>query len=59
MAGWGKNEFIKCRKIDDQLFVCGDETTEASEDLPPMAPRVGIVANMQANTVIDILMNKL
>jgi sulfur carrier protein ThiS adenylyltransferase len=59
MAGWGKIEFIKCRKIDDQLFVCGDETTEASEDLPPMAPRVGIVANMQANTVIDILMNKL
>jgi len=59
MAGWGKNEFVKCRKIDDQLFVCGDETTEASEDLPPMAPRVGIVANMQANTVIDILMNKL
>ena len=58
MAGWGKNEFVKCRKIDDQLFVCGDETTEASEDLPPMAPRVGIVANMQANTVIDILMKK-
>lgn len=58
MAGWGKNEYIKCRKIDDQMFVCGDETTEASEDLPPMAPRVGIVANMQANTVIDILMKK-
>lgn len=58
MAGWGKNEYIKCRKIDDQLFVCGDETTEVSEDLPPMAPRVGIVANMQANTVIDILMKK-
>jgi sulfur carrier protein ThiS adenylyltransferase len=58
MAGWGKNEYIKYRKIDDRLFVCGDETTEASEDLPPMAPRVGIVANMQANTVIDILMKK-
>jgi sulfur carrier protein ThiS adenylyltransferase len=58
MAGWGKNEYIKCRKIDDQLFVCGDETTEVSEDLPPMAPRVGIVANMQANLVIEILMKK-
>lgn len=58
MAGWGNNEIIKYRKIDDFLFVCGDESTEASADLPPMAPRVGIVANMQANVVVEILMNK-
>jgi len=58
MAGWGNNESIKCRKIDDYLFVCGDETTEASDESPPMAPRVGIVANMQANAVIEILMKK-
>jgi sulfur carrier protein ThiS adenylyltransferase len=56
MAGWGKNEIIRYRKIDDHLFVCGDESTEVSEDLPPMAPRVGMVANMQANVVIEILM---
>jgi sulfur carrier protein ThiS adenylyltransferase len=58
MAGWGNNESLKCRKIDDCLFVCGDETTEASEEIPPMAPRVGIVANMQANIVIEILLKK-
>jgi len=58
MAGWGNNESIKCRKIDDYLFVCGDESTEASDEIPPMAPRVGIVANMQANVVIEILMKK-
>jgi sulfur carrier protein ThiS adenylyltransferase len=58
MAGWGKTEILKYRKMDDNLFVCGDEITEVSEDLPPMAPRVGIVANMQANTVIDILMKR-
>ena len=58
MAGWGNNESLKCRKIDDWLFVCGDETTEASEDTPLMAPRVGIVANMQANIVIEILLKK-
>jgi sulfur carrier protein ThiS adenylyltransferase len=57
MAGWGKNEEIRCRKIDDTLFVCGDESSEVSENMPPMAPRVGIVANMQANVVIEILMN--
>jgi len=58
MAGWGNNESIKCRKIDDSLFVCGDESTEVSDEIPPMAPRVGIVANMQANVVIEILMEK-
>ena len=56
MAGWGKSETIKCRKIDDTLYLCGDESSEISELLPPMAPRVGIVANMQANVVIEILM---
>ncbi len=58
MAGWGNNDSIKCRKIDDYLFVCGDESTEVSEEIPPMAPRVGIVAHMQANVVIEILMEE-
>jgi sulfur carrier protein ThiS adenylyltransferase len=56
MAGWGKNEILKLRKVDETLYVCGDESSEASDDLPPLAPRVGIVASMQANTVIEILM---
>ena len=56
MAGWGKSENIKFRKVDEYLYVCGDETTEVSENFPSLAPRVGMVANMQANTVIDILM---
>jgi len=58
MAGWGNNELIKYRKIDDFLYICGDETTEVSEEMPPMAPRVGIVSHMQANVVIDLLMKK-
>jgi len=56
MAGWGKSDEIKCRKIDDTLYVCGDESSEVSDNLPPMAPRVSIVANMQANLAIEILM---
>ena len=59
LAGWGNNETIKFRKIDNLLYACGDESSEASADLPPLAPRVGIVANMQANAVLEILMNKL
>ena len=58
LAGWGNNESIKCRKIDDTLYVCGDETTGTNPENPALAPRVGIVANMQANIVIEILMNK-
>jgi sulfur carrier protein ThiS adenylyltransferase len=58
LAGWGNSEAIRYRKIDDTIYICGDESTVAGEDLPPMAPRVGMVANMQANTVIEILMKR-
>ena len=56
MAGWGNSESIRYRKIDDTLYVCGDESSEVSESMPPMAPRVGMVANMQANVVVELLM---
>ena len=55
MAGWGDSNSIHCRQTDN-LFICGDEAKEIAEDLPPLAPRVGIVANMQANTVLEILL---
>jgi sulfur carrier protein ThiS adenylyltransferase len=57
MAGYGKNEIIHTRQIDN-LFICGDEETEAREGRGLMAPRVGIVANMQANKVMEILLEK-
>jgi sulfur carrier protein ThiS adenylyltransferase len=56
LAGWGDTNKIRSRKIDDTLYVCGDELSEISEELPPMAPRVGIVAYMQADVVVEILM---
>jgi sulfur carrier protein ThiS adenylyltransferase len=57
MAGWGKTNTLRSRKIDSSLYVCGDESSEVTDNLPPLAPRVGIVANMQANAVIELLMN--
>lgn len=57
MAGWGKNNSIKTEKIGENLYVCGDGVSEVAGDLPPLAPRVGIVANMQANTALNILLN--
>ena len=56
MAGWGINDSIHCRKADN-IYICGDEISEIGPDLPPLAPRVGIVANMQANVVVEILLN--
>jgi len=58
MAGWGMNDNIHCRRSDN-LYICGDEISEISPDLPPIAPRVGMVANMQANVVLEILLGEL
>ena len=55
MAGWGDSNSIKLRQVDN-LYICGDEKTEIAEDNPPLAPRVGMVAQMQANVALDILL---
>ena len=55
MAGWGDSNSIGFRQ-EGNLYICGDEKSEISEDNPPLAPRVGIVANMQANVVLEILL---
>ncbi|MCK9220043.1 MAG: sulfur carrier protein ThiS adenylyltransferase ThiF [Bacteroidales bacterium] len=56
MAGWGENDTIHLRQSDN-LYICGDEVTEIAPDCPPLAPRVGIVANMQANVTMELLLN--
>lgn len=57
LAGWGNTNKLRERYIGKNLIICGDEQSEVSEEEPPLAPRVGIVANMQANAVIEILLN--
>jgi len=54
LAGYGQNEKIRTRRAGN-LYICGDEETECKEGISPMAPRVGIVANMQANLVLELL----
>jgi sulfur carrier protein ThiS adenylyltransferase len=58
LAGWGSNETISMISLEN-IFVCGDQANEVSEVFPPLAPRVGIVANMQANQVLEILLGKM
>lgn len=55
MAGYGDNASLHTRQIG-HLYICGDEKTEARPGQGLMAPRVGIVANMQANQVMEILL---
>ncbi len=58
MAGWGESNDIKITKYDN-IYICGDSISEVSEELPPLGPRVGIVANMQANQAIELLLGKM
>lgn len=57
MAGWGAVDAIRLRRAGN-LWICGDEESEVSEEMPPLAPRVAIVANLQANTVVTLLLNE-
>lgn len=55
LAGWGNAHLIREQAFDN-IYIIGDGEHEVSEHLPPLAPRVGIVANMQANKALEILL---
>ena len=58
LAGWGENQAIGITEFDN-VYLCGDGTREVSDMFPPLAPRVGIVANMEANQVLELLLGKM
>jgi len=55
MAGWGKSNEIRVNRFGN-LYICGDGVSEIADELPPLSPRVGICAAMQANVVLEILL---
>ncbi len=57
LAGWGDSNSIHVKQVGN-LFICGDALKEVSDEMPPLAPRVCIVANMEANVVMEILLDK-
>lgn len=57
LAGWGMTEKLQVYRSGN-LIVCGDQSTEIGEKTPLTAPRVGIVSNMEANEVLNVLMSK-
>ena len=55
MAGMGVTNSIKTRRITSRFYLCGDETSEVSDGIGLVAPRVVLCAAHQAHTVLRIL----
>ena len=55
MAGMGMTNSIKTRRITSRFYLCGDETSDVSDDIGLVAPRVALCAAHQALTVLRIL----
>jgi len=55
LAGYGKYSRLRIRRMGN-LHICGDGESQCPPGVSPMAPRVAIVANMQANLAVELLM---
>lgn len=53
LAGFGRTENLKIRK-NGNVYICGDEVSDMEEGL--CSARVNLVAQMQANLCIELLM---
>jgi sulfur carrier protein ThiS adenylyltransferase len=58
VAGYGENNEIKTVRFSSKIFIVGDQETAAQPGVGLMAPRVGIAAHHQANTVLRILLGE-
>ncbi|HSA97222.1 MAG TPA: sulfur carrier protein ThiS adenylyltransferase ThiF [Acidobacteriota bacterium] len=54
LAGYGCTRRLHARRLGN-LYVCGDESSQCPKGISPMAPRVALVAAMQANLVVELL----
>ena len=58
LAGWGKSNAMRVRKMGANVVVVGDGETGVATDVAPISPRVGIAAAMEANAVVAWLLGK-
>lgn len=56
MGGYGHTNDLSVKRLFGSVYVCGDGKTDVAMD-PPIAPRVAIVAAMQANVVLELLLD--
>lgn len=52
MGGAGNMESMKTRRVRDNLYMIGDMETECCAEMPPLSPKVGVAAAMQADAVL-------
>lgn len=53
LGGYGNSDRIVTRKVRQNLFIIGDETSEVGEYVKPFAPCVLIAAAKQADVVLE------
>lgn len=58
LAGWGDSDALRIRKINDNCFLIGDSYSEATESLPPCAPRVAIAAAKEADVILSWILQR-
>lgn len=58
MAGYDSANSIITKKIKDNFYIVGDLETEATIGRGLMAPRVGVAANHEANTVLRLIVDE-
>lgn len=58
MAGMGSANTIKTRRVSKRFYICGDESSDVSEEGCLVASRVMLCAAHQAHTVLRILADK-
>jgi len=58
LAGYFSSNSMKVRKVTPYLYIIGDEENSSGHGVGLMAPRVGVAGNLQANTVLRIIMGE-
>lgn len=56
LSGYGGNNRLRTRRLGN-LHICGDQASGPAPGVSPMAPRVALVANMQANLAVELLVS--
>ena len=57
LAGVGNNSILKQVQYGN-IYICGDGISELETGVSPVAPRVALVSNMQANLCLELLLSK-
>lgn len=58
IAGWGNFEKIRIKKFKNNFYMIGDFESEASENLPPVSPKVNIIAALEADIILNHYKNQ-